>query len=88
MLPMPDLITLAQTARDAAGGGVVVSLSPEGADALAWRAVVAGRHGRRAVRLDLVLGTVEVHARRRGLRRRGAPGCTMGACPPRSRRPV
>lgn len=86
---MLDRATLAQTAREAAGGGVLVSLAATGADGLRWRAEVAGRDGRRTVVLDLAAGVAEVHpARRRRTRRRGSPGCTMRGCPPRTRRPV
>ncbi len=87
---MLDRSTLAQTARDAAGGGgVLVTLAATDPGGRRWRATVAGRSGRRVVVLDLALGTAEVRAGRgRGIRRRPSPGCTMRACPPRTRRPA
>ena len=86
---MLDRATLAQTAREAAGGGILVSLAATGPEGLRWHATVAGRRGERLVVLDLVSSTAEVHpARRRGVRRRGSPGCTMRACPPHMRRPA
>lgn len=84
---MIDRATLAQTARDVAGGGFVLGLreAPGGR----WSATISGPGGRRTVLLDPLLGTVVVQApRSRHTRHRGSPGCTMGACPPRSRRPA
>ncbi|MGZ4268419.1 MAG: hypothetical protein ACXVFN_04140 [Solirubrobacteraceae bacterium] len=86
---MPDLTSLAETARDAVGGGVVLTLVALTPDRRTWRATVAERRGHREVWMQLDLGTVEVHPpRARGMRRRGAPGCRMPGCPPRSRRPA
>ena len=84
---MFDRATLAQTARDVAGGGVLVGLreTPAGR----WQATVSGPGGRRTVVLDPLLGTALVHPlRARRTRHRGSPGCTMRGCPPRSRRPA
>ena len=84
---MNDRATLAQTARNVAGGGVVLGLQEAAAGR--WQATVSGPGGRRIVVLDPLLGIAVVHPlRRRQTRHRGAPGCTMGACPPRSRRPA
>ena len=84
---MFDRATLAQTARDVADGGVLLGLHETLPGR--WQATVSGPGGRRVVVLDPLLGTVLVHPlRRRHARHRGAPGCTMGACPPRSRRPA
>jgi hypothetical protein len=84
---MIDRATLAQTARDVAGGGLLLGLRerPGGR----WHATVSGPGGRRMVVLDPQLGTALVHPLRgRHTRHRGSPGCTMAACPPRSRRPA
>ncbi|MDP9344795.1 MAG: hypothetical protein M3P44_03565 [Actinomycetota bacterium] len=84
---MIDRATLAQTARDVAGGGSLLGLRELAGGR--WHATVSGPGGRRAVVLDPLLGTVLVHPLRRwSTRYRGSPGCTMGACPPRSRRPA
>jgi L-serine deaminase len=56
-----DSATLAQTARDAAGGGTVTALAPVGGDAGVWHASVVGSDDVvRDVRLDLRLRTVAV----------------------------
>lgn len=84
---MNDRATLAQTARDAAGGGVLVGLRETAAGR--WQATVADAGARRTVLLDPLLGTALVQPpRSRRTRHRGSPGCTMRGCPPRSRRPA
>jgi hypothetical protein len=56
-----DRHTLAETALEASGGGVITSLAPATPDAEVWRASVIGTDGIvRAVRLDLRLRTVAV----------------------------
>jgi len=56
-----DSGTLADTARDAAGGGTVTALAPTNADRDVWHASVVGTdHVVREVRLDLRLRTVAV----------------------------
>ena len=56
-----DRRTLAETALEAAGGGVITTLSPAAPYGDVWRASVIGKDAIvRAVRLDLRLRTVAV----------------------------
>jgi hypothetical protein len=58
-----DTATLAETAREAAGGGTVTALAPASTHAGVWHASVVGAdHVVRDVRLDLRLRTVAVTA--------------------------